>query len=123
MGTEPLKNDQGRVSIGCVVLTFLLAVAAYHLYLFGMPFVRHYFFQEKIEAFIEDTRHQELEFVYELTMAAAAEAGVSILKKDIIFERDRYSVHIRVEYEVPVATPIIKRTLPFKAESSRRFTG
>ena len=121
MSINTLRSDQGRISLGCVVLTLLLAIAAYHLYIFGMPFVRHYFFKEKIEAFIEDTRHQELEFVYELIMQAAAEAGVSILKKDILFERGRFSVHIRVEYDVPVGTPLIKRTLSFKTDSSRQF--
>jgi len=121
MMNKPFKNTQGRINLGCLVLTIFLVVAAYHGYIFGMPFVHHYFFEEKVEALIEDTRHQELDYVYRMIMGAAAETGVTLLKKDILFERSRFTVRILVEYEVPVSTPLIKRTLRFKTDSQRRF--
>lgn len=100
----------------------LAAVLIYHGYKFGLPYLYKSAFEEKLFQVAEHAFHQSREDVYRIVSEAALEYHIEIGPKNIDYEETRSEIFIEVDYDVPVETPLIKRTLNFSVSTRRRFS-
>lgn len=115
-----MKNN-GRVSFGCLLIAVILLVGGYHGYKLGFPYVSKSLFEEKLFEVAEYIFHQDRAESDPVVIQTAADYHIVITPENIKYKQTQDQIIIEVEYNVPVDTPLIKRTLEFKVKVERSF--
>jgi hypothetical protein len=116
-----LKDRSGRVSLGCLFMSVVLLVGCYYLWLFGMPFVRHSFFKDKIQGVMDNTFGQKGDYVEKMFIQLGAVYKIPLGPDIITVKEIGRDVDVNINYEVFIDAPFLKRTLVFEANGHRYF--
>ncbi len=118
---DRIKDRSGKVNLGCLFTSAVLLVGCYYLWLFGMPFVRHNFFKEKIPGVMDNTFSQKGDFVEKMFIQLGAEYKIPLGPDNITVKEKGREVDVNITYEVFIDAPFLKRTLVFEANGHRYF--
>ncbi len=115
-------RERGGISFGCLLTLVVLGVGGYLGWMFGLPYYYHSVVQEKLYESAEMAFHQEREEAVKAIVKVAAENHVSLVDKNISLVQTQSNLTIDADYQVPVETFIISRTLKFHIHVTRNFS-
>ena len=115
-------SEQGFLSVTGVLGLLFVGVLIFLAFKLLPPYINNYQFQDELENIVRTATYSPVseQDVRQTVMKRAGEMGIVLDDRQVVVRKDRSSVNIAVQYEIPVDLLVRQIVLSFNPSAGNR---